>query len=141
VTRVFLDANVLFSAAYRKDAGLARLWRLKGVELATSEYAAAEANMNLDTDEQRTRLAKLLTGVECVPEVADAPGLPDDVSLPDKDTPILQAAIRAGAEYLLTGDVRRFGPYLGKTIKGVTILRPADYLGRRRKKRRSTRLN
>ena len=137
MTRVFLDANVLFSATYRKDTGLARLWRLKGVTLVlvTSEYAAAEANMNLDTDEQRTRLAKLLAGVECVPEVADAPGLPDDVSLPDKDTPILQVAIRAGADYLLTGDVRHFGPYLGKTIKGVTILTPADYLGRRRRRR------
>jgi uncharacterized membrane protein HdeD (DUF308 family) len=31
--RVFLDANVLFSAAYRADAGLGRLWNLKDVAL------------------------------------------------------------------------------------------------------------
>ena len=132
MTRVFLDANVLFSAAYRKDAGLVRLWRLKGVELVTSEYAAAEARTNLDTDEQRARLGKLLNDVACVAEAADPPALPERVTLPDKDEPILQAAIRTEASYLLTGDVRHFGPFLGKTICGVTILTPGEYLARRR---------
>ena len=37
--RVFLDANVLFSAAYRQDSSLLRLWELKDVELVTSAYA------------------------------------------------------------------------------------------------------
>ena len=40
---VFLDANVLFSAAYRSEAGLQRLWDLKGVELVSSMYAVEEA--------------------------------------------------------------------------------------------------
>ncbi len=31
--RVFLDANILFSAAYREKAGLLRLWRLPGVDV------------------------------------------------------------------------------------------------------------
>jgi len=130
VPRVFLDANVLFSAAYRKDAGLAKLWRLTGVELVTSEYAAAEARTNLDTDEQWARLGKLLSNVACVTEATDPPAVPDHVTLPDKDQPILQAAIRTKAQYLLTGDVRHFGPYLGKTICGVTILTPSQYLTR-----------
>jgi len=133
VTRVFLDANVLFSAAYRKGAGLARLWRLKGVELVTSQYAAAEARTNLDTDEQRKRLGKLLSDLACVAEAADPPALPDHVTLPDKDKPILQAAIRAEASYLLTGDVRHFGPLLGKTICGVTILTSGGYLVQRKR--------
>jgi hypothetical protein len=41
--RVFLDANVLFSAAYREGAGLLKLWKLGRAELITSEYAADEA--------------------------------------------------------------------------------------------------
>jgi len=34
--RLFLDANVLFSAAYRPQVGLVRLWKLKDVVLCSS---------------------------------------------------------------------------------------------------------
>jgi hypothetical protein len=71
VDRVFLDANVLFSAAYRDGAGLVRLWELPGAELLSSGYAAEEARRNLDAREQRQRLAKLLKRVVMVPEAAD----------------------------------------------------------------------
>src|SRR5258708_27693879 len=37
--RLFLDANVLFSAAYRVDAGLVQLWKLKNVTLRSSHAA------------------------------------------------------------------------------------------------------
>jgi predicted nucleic acid-binding protein len=50
--RLFLDANVLFSAAYRPEAGLVRLWTLKDVVLCTSHYAAEEASLNLSDDVQ-----------------------------------------------------------------------------------------
>jgi len=60
VIRVFLDANVLFSAVYRGDAGLLKLWKLTDVILITSAYAATEARVNLDTDLQRQRLDRLL---------------------------------------------------------------------------------
>jgi hypothetical protein len=36
VDRLFLDANVLFSAAYRETAGIQRLWTRPGVRLLTS---------------------------------------------------------------------------------------------------------
>jgi hypothetical protein len=39
---LFLDANVTFSAAYHRDAGLRRLWRLEDVELISSLYAVDE---------------------------------------------------------------------------------------------------
>src|SRR5271166_6516403 len=95
--RLFLDANVLFSAAYRPDAGVARLWTLKQVELITSTYAAAEARVNLPEDDQRERLAKLLDRVRIVTGAAPVPA---DVWLPEKDQPILQAAIHARATHL-----------------------------------------
>ncbi len=124
---MFLDANVLFSAAYRSDAGLRRLWRLSDVRLVTSGYAAAEARANLAVVEQRDRLDALLESVDSVPEGVHRP-LPERVDLPAKDRPILQAAIAASATHLLTGDVTHFGAFFGRSIEGVLILRPADYL-------------
>jgi hypothetical protein len=48
--------------------------------------------------------------------------------LPDKDVPILLAAIEARATHLITGDVRHFGAYFGKRIEGILVLLPGDYL-------------
>ena len=53
--------------------------------------------------------------------------LPSTINLPDKDVPILMAALDATADYLLTGDKEHFGPYFGKVVEGITILRPRDY--------------
>ncbi|MEX2310668.1 MAG: hypothetical protein WD738_24085 [Pirellulales bacterium] len=61
--RVFLDANVLFSAAYRDDNRLLQLWTLADVELVTSALAVAEALRNFDAEVQRERLNKLLARV------------------------------------------------------------------------------
>ena len=124
---MFLDANVLFSAAYRSDAGLRRLWHLADVRLVTSGYAAAEARANLAVVEQRDRLDELLESVDSVPEGVHRP-LPEGLDLPTKDRPILQAAIAARATHLLTGDVTHFGAFFGQSIEGVLILPPADYL-------------
>ena len=124
--RLFLDANVLFSAAYRPGAGLLQIWRLKNVALCSSRYALSQANLNLDEEEQQRRLAKLSQRLQ----LFDPPSgkLPAGIALPEKDIPILLAAIEARATHLLTGDVRDFGPYFGKRIEGVRILLPGEYL-------------
>jgi predicted nucleic acid-binding protein len=127
---VFLDANVLFSAAYEDDADFLRLWRLKGVRLVSSGYAAGEAERNLKRPGQRERLQKLLQSVEFISPVGDAP-LPKGVRLPEKDAPILLGAIAARATHLLTGDAAHFGPYYGRIIEGVRVLSPAAYFDRR----------
>jgi uncharacterized protein len=124
---VFLDANVLFSAAYRPDAGLLRLWELPDVRLITSAYALEEARRNLSDVEQLARLDSLAGRMEIRVEESDEP-LPEGVALPAKDRPILGGAIRVGTTHLLTGDVRHFGRYLGQTVGGVHILPPGDYL-------------
>jgi len=129
VDLVFLDANVLFSGAYRPDAGLRRLWRLPTTRLITSAYAAEEARRNLTDPEQRRELEELLGSVEVVPTAAptDHP-LFSTMELADKDRPVLLAAIGVGATHLLTGDFRHFGPYYGKRIEGVLVLPPREYL-------------
>ena len=129
---IFLDANVLFSGAYRPDAGLRRLWTLPGVRLITSVYAAEEARRNLSNPGQRRDLEELLGSVEIVPTAAPPDhSLFSDLELPQKDWPILLAAISAGATHLLTGDFRHFGPYYGKRIEGVLVLPPGEYLSSR----------
>ena len=124
--RLFLDANVLFSAAYRPDAGLLILWKLKNVTLCSSRYAVEEARFNLDEDDQRVRLEKISAHLHLFE--AAARELPSGVSLPEKDAPILLAAIAARASHLLTGDIRHFGPHFGHQIAGIMILLPGEYL-------------
>lgn len=126
--RLFLDANILFSAAYRLGAGLSRLWALNNVVLLSSRYALGEARFNLTEPSQTKRLEALAKKLQFVE--ASARDLPKGVSLPEKDRPILLAAIEGHATHLLTGDLRHFGPYFGKAIEGVFIVTPAIYLSR-----------
>jgi hypothetical protein len=125
VDRVFLDANVLLSAAWRPGAAIQRLWRLEGVELLSPSYAVDEARRNLETPAQKGRPTRLLRRVHLVePEHFT---LPRGVRLPDKDLPILLAAIDGGATHLLTGDWEHFGPLFRQEVAGVLTLPPAEY--------------
>jgi len=132
VNRLFLDANVLFSAACRPGAGIARLWKLTNVELLTSAYAAEEARVNLAEEDRRRRLHELLAQVRIVTGRAR---LPPDCTLPAKDQPILQAALHARATHLLTGDKQHFGRYFGRLVGGILVLPPAGYFRRQSKRK------
>ena len=127
--RLFLDANILFSAAYRPDAGLVQFWKLKDTILCSSRYAIEEARINLAEDVQRRRLLKLARHVHLFD--AASRELPAGLSLPEKDIPIFFAAIEARATHLITGDVRHFGLYFNKQIAGVLVMSPADYFKKR----------
>ncbi len=126
---LFLDANVLFSAAYSPDSPLQVFWRLDEVELVTSTYAAEEARRNLSDGERRTRLASLLEKVRIAGETALVL-LPPDVVLPEKDRPILMGAVAAGATHLITGDRKHFGALYGRVVAGVMVVPPSQYLTR-----------
>ena len=126
--RLFLDANVLFSAAYRSDAGLLELWKLREVVLCSSRYALEEARANLSNEVQRTRLVRLEGKVRLFD--AGERELPHGVALPEKDVPIPLTAIEANATHLLTGDIRHFGSFFGKRVEGILVLPPGDYLRR-----------
>jgi uncharacterized protein len=118
--------NVLFSAAYLPGAGLLQLWKLKNVVLCSSGYAVEEARINLRDEDQRTRLNNLSPTLHLFE--ASQGRLPHGISLPEKDVPILLAAIEARATHLLTGDIRHFGSYFGKKIDGIMIVLPGEYL-------------
>jgi predicted nucleic acid-binding protein len=125
--RLFLDANVLFSAAYRPNAGLARFWKLPNVTLLSSRYAVEEARINLATTTQRERLQSFAAKLELVDAIESAGSLPNKISLPEKDRPILLAAVAARATHLITGDFRHFGPFFGTSFRGILIFSPAAF--------------
>ena len=135
VDRGFLDANVLFSAAYVEGAGLQQLWQLADTELLTSTFALEEAQRNLlaYSPERLARLGQPAGEIEVVSEASQGGDLPADVDLPDKDRPILAAAIAATCTHLLTGDARHFRPLYNQRIEGVLVLTPAQYLRRRQR--------
>jgi uncharacterized protein len=128
VDRLFLDANVLFSAAYRNDAGVARLWELAGTTLHSSEYAIEEARRNLSEAAQMGRLDMLLRDVQRVRAGTLHPDLRPRVALPEKDWPIVAGALAARATHLITGDLQHFGTYFGSRLSGILVLPPSAYL-------------
>lgn len=130
--RVFLDANVLFSAAYR-DANSVRaffaLARAGACTLVSSAHAMEEARRNVAAKHPRrvADLESLLGEVELCPEPR-----PETLSwasgndLPPKDAPILGAAVDARCQILATGDGTHFGTLFGKRLRGVLVMLPAD---------------
>jgi uncharacterized protein len=130
--RIFLDANVLFLVAYLENSGLARLWQLEDAELLSSAHAVEEARRNLALDRPPAviRLERLTAKLTLVNPPGDL-NLPAALRLDSKDRPILVAATNGKANFLLTGDGRHFGHLYGKRIRGVMVLRPAQYFGRR----------
>ena len=129
--RVFLDANVLFSAAYRQSSALRQFWSQPQLRLVTSLYAVEEARRNLVVHQPSSLvyLDELAEQMEIVEELADVP-FAEELRLAEKDRPILAAAVGADCTHLLTGDKRHFGGLYGTSVNGVLILTPAEYARR-----------
>jgi predicted nucleic acid-binding protein len=126
--RIFLDANVLFSAA-KSDGAVRQLVSLllrARHQCCVDSYVIEEVRRNL--------LAKAPDGVSVLDTLltrlyvaAVQPGRADIeslASLPQKDRPVLAAAIRLGCEALVTGDRTHFGFAYGKKLGGVAIHSP-----------------
>ncbi|HTP72133.1 MAG TPA: PIN domain-containing protein [Burkholderiaceae bacterium] len=126
--RIFLDANILFSAA--KSAGAVRrllsLAEAAGHTLCADAYVAAEAHRNLQikAPDGLIVLDAILQRIELAGFQVSA--LPDDpaAGLPDKDRPVLAAAVRLRCDALVTGDRTHFGRLYGKAIQGMTVRSP-----------------
>jgi len=126
--RVFLDANVLFSAA-KSDGPVRRLLKLaiaEGHELWADSYVAEEARRNIaaKAPDASSTLDDLLTRIHVATvqlHIARSPAV--DV-LPEKDRPVLAAAIRLECDVLVTGDRTHFGKHFGRKLAGVMIHSP-----------------
>lgn len=132
--RLFLDANVLFTAAY-SGAGIARsLFALAGAgacSLCTSAFALEEARRNLALKAQGklAELERLLPALTVVPEPApERLRQAQELPLPPKDAPIMAAAVACAAGLLVTGDRRDFGHLFGRVVEGVKVASPREAL-------------
>lgn len=123
--RVFLDANVLFTAAHN-PAGKASLlfelarrghWTLSTCQLA---YEEARRNVRIKFPECLPRLNELGRDMRILSLV---PQTSCPLELPVKDQPIFLSALQSGATHLLTGDIKHFGPFMDRAseTRGVLI--------------------
>jgi predicted nucleic acid-binding protein len=119
--RVFLDANILFSAS-NANSPTARVIRLLLTRAAavTCSYAVEEASRNIELKRASwaAEFAELLPAIQIVATVYFA--LP--IALTEKDVPILCSAIRARCTHLVTSDRRDFGHLYDQTIHGVRVI-------------------
>lgn len=126
--RVFLDANVLFSAAQTDGAVRRFITRLRESEhqVVADAYVWEEARRNLvarypsalpalDALTSAIRIFPFRGGVQAV----------QGLSIDDKDMPVLSAAINLGCGALVTGDRTHFGHLFGTSVQGVTIFSPS----------------
>ncbi len=123
--RVFLDANVLFSAA-KSDGAVRQLLHLlldAGHECWVDGYVVTEARRNLGAKGQEALalFESLLAHLHVGSVQAHDPTLQDADWLPEKDRPVLAAAMRLRCDALVTGDKTHFGVGYGKVFGGVTI--------------------
>lgn len=125
--KVFLDANILFSLAWKEGSALNRLFQVKKAEYFTSRYAQIEAQRNLDNSDQQLRLINILKCIK-IPSIKVNFEKISDIMLKEKDLPILNGAIELGCDHLITGDFRDFGQFYGQKIEGVVVLPPREFL-------------
>ncbi len=130
MNRVFLDANVLFSAAISSGGASRAIFELAEqypsvVELIVSEYAMTEALRNVQKKRPETvgGLLGLLDGLRFTQEPPEI--LVDRLAgiVPDpKDVPIVAGAVWAEADLLVTSNSRHFGSLYGKHVGGCLVL-------------------
>lgn len=126
--RVFLDANVLFSAA-KSDGAIRRLLALlreRDHELCADDHVLTEARRNLAIKAQDgiAALESLLPTIHIVPLHPPDSTLTIQVVLPPNDLRVLQSAIQSHCQALVTGDRTHFGPLYGQSPHGVAIHSP-----------------
>ena len=135
--RVFLDANVLFSAA-KSDGAINELLALlarAGHECWADGYVIEEARRNVlaKSPERMQALDRILSHMRTAATRRVDAALEASLPHPPKNRPVLAAAIHCRCDALVTGDRTHFGALYGRTIHGVSVHSPrslAEALGR-----------
>lgn len=131
--RLFLDANVLFTAAHNpkgKAALVIELGDRGHWTLYSSRLAVEEARRNLARKFPQC-VDRLHTLVSTVRLAEHRAALDCPQGLARKDRPIFQAALACRATHLLTGDLKDFGRFMNRPREtlGVRIQTVAEFLG------------
>jgi predicted nucleic acid-binding protein len=121
--KVFLDANILFSASAEKSLVRELVLKIQQQGLCVSNsYAVDEAKRNIIAKKFGTleKLESILNNIK----INNALIVDLDVEIKEKDIPILSGAIAQKCTHLLTGDKKDFGFLFGESISGVKIVSP-----------------
>ncbi len=138
--RVFLDANVLYSAADSPEGLNAAIFKVaakrEDVELLANRYVWDEADINLmekRLSRARVALKKLVTQELTIEPNAPLsltqrlkPLVPNDPA----DAPVLAGAVSAKADWLITSNRKDFEHLYETTVNGVLVLRPKQAFDR-----------
>ncbi len=126
--RVFLDANILFSAAFTNGAVRRLLHDLTaaGHTCVADGYVWEEARRNLAviSAEAVAELHRITAGIELHSHFAGAGAHAVEIDLKEKDRPVLASAMALSCGALVTGDRTHFGRLFGATVSGVSIHSP-----------------
>jgi predicted nucleic acid-binding protein len=119
--RLFLDANILFTAAHNPSGKSALIIKLSADghwRTLTCRLAVEEARRNIERKYPHClpALDALISTIEVTPTGAGSICL---IDLPSKDRPIFEAATANRATHFLTGDTRHFGAYMNKPEKNI----------------------
>lgn len=126
--KVFLDANVLFSASLSAQGtaqALLFVAQSTGASCVTSDYPFAEAHRNLLAKAPHAMPTfELIAGL--MVRVAEPAAAYVEVArkarVEAKDAPVLGAALQCRADVFATGDVRHFGHLFGERVEGGLVL-------------------
>lgn len=126
--KIFLDANVVFSASL-SEHGVAQALLIAAqdaqAQCVCSDYAWGEALRNLAAKAPQAlpRLALIEALVARVPEPAAVHvEAARRAGIVAKDAPVLAAALQCRADLFATGDARHFGHRFGQRVEGVLVL-------------------
>ena len=131
--KVFLDSNVIFSAAYSvKEKSRSYLFfelqTLNIIKIYISNLVKFESihNIKIKKPEKLDFLNELLSKADIIEDV--------DVyyefakNLPENDRIILSSAIYHDIDFFITGNTKDFLTFYNKKLKNTLILTPKDFL-------------
>ena len=135
--KVFLDSNIVFSAAYIKDAKTiasdlfvfqsTKTWKLFISELVEEEVIK---NITIKKPENIEYLNLLFSKIKTLPNYFSKINDKDVKELPLNDKIILSTAIYNAMDMFLTGNKRDFLDLYHKKIGNTLILSPSDFINK-----------
>ncbi len=135
--KVFIDSSVLLSAACSKTGASAAVFgycKKKVIEGCVSSYVLGEIQRNAIRklkEMEKIRLHRLLvvSGLKLVTDPADAFSRKARTLVPEKDVPVLAAALSSLCNYLVTLDVKHFkAPHVVNSVLPLKTVTPRELL-------------
>jgi len=128
--KVLLDTNVIISALYvgGKPLKILELAESGDIAISLSPFILNEIQQVL-TDKlgwERNKVRSVIAHLESLAEIVHPQIKLNVVKGYDADNRILEAALEAEVDFLITGDRRHLQPL--KKLKQITILSPAEFL-------------